>query len=340
MFFGILTLVTALLMASTAAWFAIAGIIAVFSGAPIAALVMGSVVELGKVVGVSWLYRNKDEPTKIKHALLPLVIIAMLLTSMGIFGFLSKAHLQQGAPVGNNVAKIEQIDQRIKREQYSITDSETMIGQLDQTVNSLVKNDRISGPNGARAVRESQKEQRAELKTTIDAAQANIAKLEDEKFELSQTVREMELEVGPVKYIAELIYEDAETNLENAVRWVIIAFIFVFDPMAIVLLMAANYTLMQRKEETETEEDNEEEFDEGEEPDPRITSIDQLASPSALLSEEDVTRQANIDVDELKKMISELGQAHEPTPEELSQKEALEQLLKQRVIRDKMRTKK
>lgn len=339
MFFGLLTLFTALSMAGVAAWFAIAGIIAVFSGAPIAALVMGSVVELGKVVGVSWLYRNKDEPTNIKYALLPLVIIAMLLTSMGIFGFLSKAHLQQGAPVGNNVAKIEQIDQRIKREQYSITDSETMIGQLDQTVNSLVKNDRISGPNGARAVRESQKEQRAELKTTIEQAQANIAKLEDEKFELSQTVREMELEVGPVKYIAELIYDDAETNLENAVRWVIIAFIFVFDPMAIVLLMAANYTLMQRKEEAE--DDLEEEYEEGEEPAPRITSIDQLASPLAQSSEEDVTHQANISVDEIKKMIAELGQqSHQLTPEEISQKEALEQLLKQRVIRDKMRTKK
>lgn len=339
MFFGLLTLFTALSMAGVAAWFAIAGIIAVFSGAPIAALVMGSVVELGKVVGVSWLYRNKDEPTKIKHALLPLVVIAMLLTSMGIFGFLSKAHLQQGAPVGNNVAKIEQIDQRIKREQYSITDSETMIGQLDQTVNSLVKNDRISGPNGARAVRESQKEQRAELKTTIEEAQANIAKLEDEKFELSQTVREMELEVGPVKYIAELIYEDAETNLENAVRWVIIAFIFVFDPMAIVLLMAANYTLMQRKEEAETEEEtDEEEYDEGEEPAPRITSIDQL-SPAV---EEQVIHEpaSGISVEELKKIITELGQPHELTPDEISQKEALEQLLKQRVIRDNMRTKK
>jgi hypothetical protein len=322
-------------MAGVAAWFAIAGIIAVFSGAPIAALVMGSVVELGKVVGVSWLYRNKDEDTKIKYALFPLVLIAMLLTSMGIFGFLSKAHLQQGAPVGNNVAKIEQLDQRIAREQYTIKDAETVIGQLDQTVNSLVKNDRISGPNGARVVRESQKEQRAELKTTIDEAQANVAKLEDEKFELSQTVREMELEVGPVKYIAELIYDDATTNLENAVRWVIIAFIFVFDPMAIVLLMAANFTLMQRKQEQAEQEDEQYEEDE---PAPQITSIDQLRSTDEQPHTEPAV--AGMTAEEIKKMISELGTTHETTPDEESRKQALEQLLKQGAIRDKMRTRK
>jgi len=315
-------------MATVAAAFAIAGIIAVFSGAPIAALVMGSVVELGKVVGVSWLYRNKDEDTNIKYALFPLVIIAMLLTSMGIFGFLSKAHLQQGAPVGNNVAKIEQLDQRIKREQYAVTDAETVIGQLDQTVNSLVKNDRISGPNGARVVRESQKEQRAELKTTIDQAQANIAKLEGEKFELSQSVRQMELDVGPVRYIAELIYDDAKSNLEKAVRWVIIAFIFVFDPMAIVLLMAANFTLTNRKEQDLEVIEDEVEVDGEDEPAPRIISVDQLSSSNA----------DNTSVNEIKDMITKLGQPHELSNEEVAHKEALQRLLKQRDIKDQIRT--
>lgn len=328
MFFGLLTLFTALSMATVAAAFAIAGIIAVFSGAPIAALVMGSVVELGKVVGVSWLYRNKDEDTNIKYALFPLVIIAMLLTSMGIFGFLSKAHLQQGAPVGNNVAKIEQLDQRIKREQYAVTDAETVIGQLDQTVNSLVKNDRISGPNGARVVRESQKEQRAELKTTIDQAQANIAKLEGEKFELSQSVRQMELDVGPVRYIAELIYDDAKSNLEKAVRWVIIAFIFVFDPMAIVLLMAANFTLTNRKEQDLEVIEDEVEVDGEDEPAPRIISVDQLSSSNA----------DNTSVNEIKDMITKLGQPHELSNEEVAHKEALQRLLKQRDIKDQIRT--
>lgn len=107
MLFAIITLITALSMATVAAWFAIAGIMAVFAGAPIPALIMGIVVEAGKIIGVSWIYRYWKEKTKLKWAMVPVVVVAVLLTSMGIFGFLSKAHIEQNAPVGNNIAKIE-----------------------------------------------------------------------------------------------------------------------------------------------------------------------------------------------------------------------------------------
>lgn len=247
MLFGLITLITALALAATAAAFAIFGIVAVFAGAPIPALVMGVVIELGKVVSVSWLYRNWREPTKIKYALIPIVFVAMILTSMGIFGFLSKAHIEQNAPVSNNTLQIERLDQRIEREQARITDAETVIAQLDQTVSTLIQFEKISGPDGARAVRAGQQDQRDLLADTIREAQTLVDQYEDEKLTLNQELRNLELEVGPVKYIAELIYEDPETNLESAVRVVIIAFIFIFDPMAIILLMAANYTLMGRK---------------------------------------------------------------------------------------------
>ena len=247
MFFAILTLVTALAMATTAAWFAIAGIIAVFAGAPIPALIMGAVVEAGKVVGVSWIYRHWKEKTSIKFFMLPAVIVAMLLTSMGIFGFLSKAHLEQSAPVGNNQAQIERLDQRITREEGRITDAETVISQLDETVNTLIEYDKISGPDGARSVRDGQQEQRDQLASIIDNAEDTIVKYSDEKFGLSSELRELELEVGPVKYIAELMYSEPENRLEDAVRFVIIAFIFVFDPMAILLLMGANYSIIKAR---------------------------------------------------------------------------------------------
>jgi len=246
MLFGIITLLTALAMAGTAAVFAIFGIVAIFSGLPIHALVMGSVIELGKVVGVSWIYRNWTEPTKIKYAMLPLVLIAMLLTSMGIFGLLSKAHIEQTAPVTNNTAQIERLDQRINREEARIADAETVIAQLDETVQTLIEYDKISGDDGARAVREGQQEQRDLLATTIDEAQNRIDQYEDEKLQLGNELRSLEMEVGPIKYIAEIVYGNSEDNLEDAVRWAIIAFIFVFDPMAILLLMAANYSLMNR----------------------------------------------------------------------------------------------
>ena len=263
MFFGILTLLTALSMATVAAVFAIYGIIAIFAGMPQFALVMGAVIELGKIVGISWLYRNWNEPTKIKYFMAPLVLVAMMLTSMGIFGLLSKAHLEQTSPVANNEIQIERLDQQIAREQSRITDAEQVISQLDQSVQALISFDRIRGPDGALAVRESQADQRELLRQTIDTAQTEVDGLEDQKLELTQQLRAIELEVGPIKYIAELIYNDGQDRTEEAVRWVIIAFIFVFDPMAILLLMAANYTLDQRKKQllipdVSTEENKEE----------------------------------------------------------------------------------
>ncbi len=251
MLFGLLTLFTALSMATVAAVFAIYGIIAIFAGMPQFALVMGAVIELGKVVGISWLYRNWNEPTKIKYAMAPLVLVAMMLTSMGIFGLLSKAHLEQTSPVANNEVQIARLDQQIGREQSRIADSEEVISQLDQTVQTLIDFDRIRGADGALAVRESQAEQRELLRQTIDTAQAELDRLEDQKLELTQELTAIELEVGPVKYLAELVYGNETDRTEEAVRWVIIAFIFVFDPMAILLLMAANYTLDQRKKAKE-----------------------------------------------------------------------------------------
>ena len=247
LFFPIITLITALAMASTAAIFAIFGIVAIFSGMPVHAFVMGTVIETGKLVGVSWLYRNWEEATKIKYFLLPMVVLAMLLTSMGIFGLLSKAHLDQTASVGSNAITIERLESQIEREQRRINDAETVISQLDETVQTLINFSRISGPDGARAVRASQEEQRSELRFVIDDAQSKVDELESTMFELRREVQAIELEVGPVLYISQLIYGDNEDRLADAVRWVIIAFIFVFDPMAITLLMAANYSLMRRQ---------------------------------------------------------------------------------------------
>lgn len=247
MFLGIITLLTALSMATVAAVFAIYGIMAIFSGMPEFALVMGIVIELGKVVGISWLYRNWTSPTKIKWAMTPIVIVSMALTSMGIFGLLSKAHLEQTSPVANNQIIIERLDQQITRERSKIDDAVQVISQLDQSVQVLINFDRIRGPDGALAVRESQSEQRELLRQTIDESQLVLDGLEDQKLELSQQLRAIELEVGPVKYLAEMVYGTETDRTEEAVRWVIIAFIFVFDPMAILLLMAANYTLANRK---------------------------------------------------------------------------------------------
>lgn len=245
--FGIITLITGLALSVVAAWFAIIGIMAIFAGLPMFAMIMGIVVEAGKVVTITWIYRNWDNKTKLKPVMIPVAVVAMLLTSMGIFGLLSKAHIEQTAPVANNGAIIERLDQRIERERRDIADAETIIGQLDETIQVLVDAKVISHPiRGSRVVRINQQPQRDQLKAIINTSQDAIDRFEDEKLDLNQELNQLELEVGPVKYIAAVIYEDPENNLEEAVRIVIIAFIFVFDPMAILLLMAGNYTLMGR----------------------------------------------------------------------------------------------
>lgn len=246
--FGFIVLLTALGLGAGAAGFAIVGIMALFSGAKVAAFIMGALIESGKVVSVSWVYRNWNEKTKLKYALLPLIAVSMMLTSMGIFGFLSKAHIEQAAPINNNKAQIQRLDERIVRERKKIKDAQGIIDQLDQNINVLIKYDRISGPNGSRAVRKKQQPQRKALEQTIDTAETKINEYQDKEFSLNKDLRAQEINVGPVKYIAALIYTHPKKELEKAVRIVILAFIFVFDPLAILLLMAANRTLMLQKQ--------------------------------------------------------------------------------------------
>lgn len=331
MFFGILTLLTGLALSVVAAWFAIEGIMAIFAGLPIYAMIMGIVVEAGKVVGVTWIYRNWNVKTKLKLVMLPFVVTAMLLTSMGIFGLLSKAHLEQTAPVTNNTARIERLDQQIAREQSKIIDAETTISQLDETVQVLIDFNRISHPEtGARAVRERQQPQRDLLRQTITESQELIDGYEDRKLDLNQELNALELEVGPVKYIAAIIYEDPEDSLEEAVRIVIIAFIFVFDPMAIMLLMAGNFTLMQRvggpavllpkREEEVLMED---------EPEPTVTTVEQLIENPT----------ASIDAEQIQAALDEFATREKTlTPAEIAQRGMLEEMLRKKQVKEKVRT--
>ena len=165
---------------------------------------------------------------------------------MGIFGFLSKAHIDQTITVGDNSLEISQIETRIDRQEKRVTDAELVISQLDSQVQTLIDYDRIRGDTGAIATRENQKEERAELNSVIDDAMNVIAELNVQKLALSKEQIELEAEVGPLKYIAELIYGDnAKDHFDEAVRWVILLLIFVFDPLAVLLLIAANQSLRE-----------------------------------------------------------------------------------------------
>ena len=235
-----LTLLIALSLSGIAAWYSIVGLTAIFAAAVVPVIIMGSALEAAKVITTMWLHKFwKGSGILIKLYLIPAVMIIAVITSMGIFGFLSRAHVEQSKPAGNNVAKIERIDLQVVRENRTMQDSEKIIAQLDQTVQVLMDNQRIRGPDGALAVRKSQQAERDNLTKTINDAQAKIDTLEDEKFELNIAVRDLKLEVGPIKYVAALMYDDAESNLENAIRIVILLLVVVFDPLALCLVIAA-----------------------------------------------------------------------------------------------------
>lgn len=248
MFLIFCTFVSALYLAGIAAWFSIEGIMAIFSGLPISALCMGVGIEVAKIVSVSWLYRNWDTSTrKLKYSALFCTFVALLLTSMGIFGYLSKAHLEQNAPVDGIQSELVMIQYKVDREQAKIKDNTVVLSQLDDTVNALIKNDKISSKNGAKAVRESQKAEREQLNNDIEESLKLVDGLQEKKIELQSSIKSLELEVGPIKYLAAAIYGEEEGDLEKAVRIVIVLIMLAFDPFAIILLMCANHSVIQRE---------------------------------------------------------------------------------------------
>ena len=360
--FGLLTLFTALAIAGVAAWFSIVGLMTFFQGAAMSIAVMAGILEVGKLVTVSWLYRYWSETSLlVKTYLSTAVLFLMLITSIGIFGYLSKAHQEVSGSSADAFAVVDRLDGQILREENkidlledriaslqtgggldvsaSIQQQETIrdgawervqgdidfangqidrlrdqLAVLDKAVNDLrnkgvevIETD--AGGTFRRAETETidyvaqanqlfaqQESQRADIKVDIGKQQANIDKyreqaqgdinranaeinklrenssadqddtltkidqynedidniyenivlIKDEKFEANQIVRDLEKEIGPIKYVAELIYgKSDEETLDTAIRLFIILLVVVFDPLAVMLLIAANQTLLR-----------------------------------------------------------------------------------------------
>jgi hypothetical protein len=251
---AIFTLLTALCISVVAAWYSIIGLVAIFPSATVITgyitlnliIILGIVLEVGKLVTASWLYQNwRTSPKLLRGYLTTAVVVIMFITSMGIYGFLSKAHIDQMLVAGDNSIQIEAINQKINQQQRKIDDSRKVIAQLDSAVETLTKYDRIRGKDGAIAVREKQSAERAYLSKIIDTASAQITSYRIEKQSLSKDKLRLEAEVGPIKYIAELF--DIEGSLDAAVRGVILTIVFVFDPLAVLLIIAANISLRKPK---------------------------------------------------------------------------------------------
>jgi hypothetical protein len=246
MFLIIITFLSAISISIIAAGYSIIGLATLFAGAAIPIIAMGSALEIGKLVAASWLYNNWSSslvPKALKAYLFSAIIVLVFITSMGIFGFLSKAHLDQVQPTSGNTIKINTIDNQIKRQEIVIDRAEKTLTQLDKSIEVYLNNEYAT-----RGLKERQKQEaeRNELNTAIKNASDEIAKLSTEKANLQLAQDKIEAEVGPIKYIAELIYgDDAKSHFDEAVRIVILILIFVFDPLAVLLLIAANISLRQ-----------------------------------------------------------------------------------------------
>ena len=248
MFFGLFTLFVALAISSVAAYYSIVGLMAIFAAEKTAIAIMGVVLEVGKLVVASWTFQNwKTAPTIIRGYFSTAVIVLMLITSLGIFGFLSRAHIQQSSPTALLEERIERIELKVVQRKSQIERYEGRLDTLDKALQRYIELGAIS--KGLAKIGAMDNETSL-LKTRITTLETEIDGLTDEKYELKTKLNLAEVEVGPIKYVASMLYDEvSDTQLEEAVRWIIILLIFVFDPLAVVLVIAANISLMDYRRE-------------------------------------------------------------------------------------------
>ena len=244
MIFGFGILATALLLSAVAAYYSVAGLTAIFSAATIPVIIMGGSLELGKIVATVWLHNNwKRAGIVFKLYLVPAIAFLMILTSMGIFGYLSKAHSDQSLVSGDVQSKIAIYDEKIKTAKDNIDANRKALKQMDEAVDQVMgRSSDEKGADKAVAIRRAQQKERVRLQSEIAAEQKTISSLGEERAPIAAEVRKVEAEVGPIKYIAALMYGDnPDANLlERAVRWMIIMIVLVFDPLALTLILASN----------------------------------------------------------------------------------------------------
>jgi len=260
MILAYLLLLTGLTISAVAIYYSVVGLTAIFSAAVIPIIVMGSALEVGKLVCASWLKANWERaPAYMKYYMISAVAILMLITSMGIFGFLSKAHNDQNLVSGDVQSKIAIYDEKIKTAKENIEANRKQLKQMDEAVDQVMgRSQDEKGAEKANNIRKSQQRDRVALAKDIETNQKLIATLNDEAAPIRAEIRKVEAEVGPIKYIAKFIYGDHgadENMLEKAVTWIIVLIVIVFDPLAVIMLLAAQMTFGWMREQKETKKE-------------------------------------------------------------------------------------
>ena len=245
MILTILLFISGIAVSVVGAYYSILGLAALFAGAYWAVITMGVTLEVAKLVTVSWLYRNWNLdllPQSIRAYLLSAVLMLMFITSIGIFGFLSKAHLDTSAPNTGNRLLVKNIERQIDSEKKAIAGAQKIVDQLDKALDKVIDKDADKGL----IERQKQQNDRNRANNIITNSSNKITQLSNQKLNYDKNQLAIDKEIGPFKYVAEILFGDADDgNLDRAVRFVIICLLFVFDPLAVLMLVAVNVSIKE-----------------------------------------------------------------------------------------------
>lgn len=234
-----LVFIVGLMLSAISAWYSIIGLTTIFSGAFWAVFIMGSALEIAKIVTAAWLYRMWDNIHILMRCyFISAVTILMLITSVGVFGFLSNAHIQHGSILIESRASIDLLIQDLSRHNSIETGILKQLSRLDYAVDKLVEMEQVTK---ATQLKNQQTAERVLLKRELESIQ-NESALSRQKLKIiSAEMRKSEIEVGPIRYVAELVYNTSNTEaIDKAVRLIIILLVIVFDPLAILLIIASS----------------------------------------------------------------------------------------------------
>lgn len=235
---GTLVLFVGIFISIVSGYFSILGLAALFSASVVPIIIMALSLELAKVSGALWLHRYWSiSPLLLRSYILLGVIVLMVITSFGVFGFLSKAHLDQQAAIIPERTNIELIDNQISFIRNQISRDEAEINSLDAIIDGYIRNDRITQ---SREVRLEQEEIRSTLNASLSENYEKIQDLERQKIEIQTTLQEADIKLGPIQYLIEIFNF---TDTDQAVRIFIFSIMMVFDPIAICLILAGQWSL-------------------------------------------------------------------------------------------------
>lgn len=237
---GLFILLMAVMISAVAAYFSIIGLAALFAAAFLPVVVMGATLEAGKLVAVSWLklnWKNKNVGFFHKFYLTLAVAILMAITSIGIYGFLARGHLEQEGPIAGVELRIESVQNRIETVER---DNERLEGRLQQLDESIDVFFREGFATRGLEAREAQAEERQTIADDINANLDEIVALNDEIIELRAQIADVTAKLGPLQYVADIIGVDDKTV---AVQMIILLIMIAFDPLAVVLVLSATVTI-------------------------------------------------------------------------------------------------